>query len=405
MSQNGLFHAQILVNRDGKVTRHPEGRFVISNGILRHLESYHGLLKDRIPEGPVDDLTINAINNPGSDLAIASHDDIGKGHRLDFVPENPLSRPLAQVQPENAPTTSIADEALVVKPKPVWLYQRTGHDSSHTLEHHGQGKYSLDGNPLKDDEVQTILRNLSVKAATLRYKGDGMVDTIAKFEQSFSALSKSDEMDPQAALAHLDSLHQVGDEHTKAAISALRRHMFQDPMTPTGNKYAWEEFKKKNTPGTYVSMDANNFKGINDSFGHDAGDNAIKAFGTAIKAASDPVGQGKVFRAGGDEFVAHFPTLNHAHVFARNLQQHLDQVPPVGGTHKLSMSLGIGHNYLAADQALSHAKEGKAGTNVSTVPTVLAHSLHPDAPGRVPVDPPMVPKIPQAAAVEPQHSV
>ena len=53
---------------------------------------------------------------------------------------------------------------------------------------------------------------------------------------------------------------------------------------------------------TYVSMDLNGLKKVNDSFGHEMGDEFIKA---AARCMAESFGSyGKLYRTGGDEFVA-----------------------------------------------------------------------------------------------------
>jgi diguanylate cyclase len=56
------------------------------------------------------------------------------------------------------------------------------------------------------------------------------------------------------------------------------------------------------SPGDVVGMvDLDGLKEINDSYGHDAGDQVLRAFGTALRAATRDVDF--VGRYGGDEFV------------------------------------------------------------------------------------------------------
>src|SRR5262249_210201 len=94
----------------------------------------------------------------------------------------------------------------------------------------------------------------------------------------------------------------------------------------------------------------------------------------------------KAFRVGGDEFHAHFPDQESASRFSRTLRNKLDELAPVGGTHKLSMSIGMGHTPEHADKALYHAKDAKnaAGYAPGKAQT-HAHSLVPGFEGAVPV--------------------
>lgn len=364
-------------------TLHPAGRFITHNGQIRVLEDYHGLLHKEIPEGAIDDYILTKMGHPGSGLIVASRNAIRGGHRLDVVPEADLD-PLPA--PQSQPTQQQIQAHIEVKPPSVWHYHRAGHDQPHLLESKA-GKFLLDGNPLEHHEVATILDNVRSKTAKIRYAGSMAKQTarsVAKMEKVFLSLRKSD-MGVDDALAHLDSIAQ--DDKTRAAIQALRRGAYEDPMVPgLGNKPAYLAWAQKEQPGASVVGDANFFKQINDQLNHSYGDQAIKALGGAWRDAAAEVGQGKAHRFGGDEFHAHFPTYEHAANFARNLRGKLEQIPPVAGTHKLSMSLGIGHDFNSADQAVYHAKKAKGPTANETAP-LLAHSLHHGFEGAVPLNP------------------
>jgi diguanylate cyclase (GGDEF)-like protein len=385
-----IYHADLLVaNPDGTTSRHPAGRFAVSNGEVHLLENYHdGQLANTIPSGKIDDLTEQKINNPGPDLSIASTKDIESGKRMDFIKEHELQQPL---EPQQQP------EVKVEPTMPsVWYYTRAGHTQPHVLEFR-QGKFMLDGNPLDDGEVATILDNVKTKVGKIRYANSAPVHSIMKMEAAYKRLRKAD-LTPEEALAHLDKLGSP-DEKTNEAIASLRRHVFEDSMMEgVGNKYAYNQWVKQPRQGVHIGLDLNNFKQINDTHGHGVGDQAIKAFGGAMRTAADktktPEGQGvKIFRTGGDEAVAFAPSYEHAATFLHNLREHLSSIPPVMGAHKLSASAGIGHTPETADKALYEAKKQKAGHTVTTIPHLLAHSLYPGNEGAIQHEQHVPPKI------------
>jgi GGDEF domain-containing protein len=416
MLANDIYNVYKLIN--GK--RHQAGRFLVHDGHVRHLEDYYNEVD--VPEGAVDDYTLAKLTHPKPGNAIASEGDMRSGKHLDLIPEADLVKPIPQ--PTDV-TPEMIQQHLLKLPPPVWNYRRSGHDMAHTLEHHGEDKFSLDGNPLSRDELKTISLNLKNKSATLRYKADGVADTIAKMEHAFDELRKED-IDPEQALKHVEDATKAGHV-PEESFQALRRQIYTDPMTGgiMGNKYAFGQFRQKNKPGVYVSMDGNDFKSINDLYGHEAGDQAVQAFGQAAREAMDEaVGndKGKLFRnpdeqnlyrSGGDEFVAHVPTHEHAAKFARALRAKLEQVPPIAGQHKLSMSFGFGNDFNSADTALNLAKEQKYHPAPLGAPRVrkflhgqvpsLAHSLVPGFEGAVPLQENQLPKIdmPEGAKVEP----
>ena len=65
-------------------------------------------------------------------------------------------------------------------------------------------------------------------------------------------------------------------------------------------KNASEHSDKKDQ--VYISMDLNGLKAINDNRGHDAGDEFLRSAAFCMKTCLG--GHGKVYRIGGDEFVA-----------------------------------------------------------------------------------------------------
>ena len=90
-----------------------------------------------------------------------------------------------------------------------------------------------------------------------------------------------------------------------ANIEIYARMAYMDTMTGLGNRTAFLEENKSNAvfPGmiSYIMMDANNLKKINDSLGHNKGDELIITIAKCMRAA---VGQsGQCYRIGGDEFV------------------------------------------------------------------------------------------------------
>lgn len=367
--------------------RHPSGRFMVRNGQVHHLSDYHGHLQSTVPQGPVDEVSAKMIQNPPAGIEIASRGQVKGGHYLHGIKEQELE----EMMPD---PLHVKQHTPVLRPPPVFHYFRAGMDKAHLVEVKGnQG--SIDGHPLTNDELELILQNIQKGVAKLRYR-QHFLPQILKAEQNFRTLAKAEDLpDAEEVLKELEGLQALGHVSDKQ-IKALRSHIFEDKMTPgIGNKYAWEKHRAKNAPGVYASLDLNDFKSINDTYGHDAGDAAIKAFGRAAREAADETGtEGlKLFRPGGDEFTLHADHPERAASFLRALHSKLDAIPRVGGVHKLSVSAGLGHNFETADKALYEAKTGKYHDPkikhrkfaVGDSPH-LTHSLIPGSEGPVPVD-------------------
>lgn len=374
---------------------HQAGRFLVQNGQVTHLEDYHGLLGKIMPQGPMDEAAASRMyamsSNPNLTLS---------RHHPDLSEDDDIQPDLeAQQATQGAPAP---------RPASVFSYQRAGMDQPHHLEVQG-GSYLLDGNVLEQPEIETILQNVSSGTATIRYLRSGAADRVAKMERNLTELlAKTDTSDDernslQEALAAVRQGVAAGHIHPKHERT-LTQHLYEDRMTPgLGNKAAAEEFLAKKKPGVYLQLDGNQFREINNNFGHAVGDSAIKSFGKAAREAMDEaVGRssGKLFRnpeeqdiyrSGGDEFCAHVPTHEHATKFARLLSQKLQALPAIGGAHKMSMAFGIGLDAHSADAALYKAKEQKfhPGTTTPKYPTGqvpnIAHSHVPGFEGPIPV--------------------
>jgi diguanylate cyclase (GGDEF)-like protein/PAS domain S-box-containing protein len=93
---------------------------------------------------------------------------------------------------------------------------------------------------------------------------------------------------------------------TRALADALR-----DPLTGVLNRRGFEKEARacigKRKRGAVIYLDLNNFKSINDRFGHHAGDALLKAFGHRLEFCLRP--EDILARLGGDEFAILLPDI------------------------------------------------------------------------------------------------
>jgi diguanylate cyclase (GGDEF)-like protein len=84
-------------------------------------------------------------------------------------------------------------------------------------------------------------------------------------------------------------------------VAEMREMAHRDPLTGLRNRLAWNELLDSTTDKilTVSLVDLDNFKEINDSQGHDAGDRILTRFGVQLAEAVNPA---VVFRIGGDEY-------------------------------------------------------------------------------------------------------
>jgi diguanylate cyclase (GGDEF)-like protein/PAS domain S-box-containing protein len=161
----------------------------------------------------------------------------------------------------------------------------------------------------------------------------------------------------------------------------LREQAMRDPLTGLYNRLPLSEFfdrelriaERNGWPISTVMADMDHFKAINDSYGHQTGDEALKVFSGLIqefyRASDIPC------RYGGDEFLILLPnmTIELACERTERLRIALETMPIVYGTSRLHLTSSFGvavfpeHGQAqdalvaAADRALYEAK--KCGCN------------------------------------------
>lgn len=391
----------IKVGKDGKVVRHPAGRFLTAGNHLHILEDYHNLLGRHLDEGPLDLDKFHQIHDLHNSqyLHVANQADIDAGVHPELLPEAKLD-PLPPKRPSS------------------FEYKHNGSDQTDHIEFK-DGVPHYNGVPTTHTHINSLLQNVQQGLGAIRYKQD-RGSAIKKMEGILEILLKTDTTDLTDAFSKLRELVKAG--HLDPAHERiLANYVYKDPMVDTiGNKFAYGDFMARPRPGVHVMMDGNDFKSINDRFGHQMGDDAIKAMGKAAREAMDETSKdGKLFRIGGDEFAAHLPDHESAAKFARAYRSKLEAIPAIGGSHRLSMSFGFGADPESADKALYEAKKQKYTPETANLEESqrrslfpkgnapsLAHSLVPGSEGPIPLDAPAgVKAVPPPPTVKEQQPV
>lgn len=162
----------------------------------------------------------------------------------------------------------------------------------------------------------------------------------------------------------------------------LRELSSVDPLTQLYNRryfmraltVEFERSERHDTPLSFVMMDLDHFKRVNDAHGHQAGDDVLRALGALIRGqirATDIPG-----RYGGEEFCVLLPhtDLDGAKEYARRLRETVETTPFLVAGQELRLTASIGVSYCPgagidggedlirfADEALYQAKA--AGRN------------------------------------------
>lgn len=226
-----------------------------------------------------------------------------------------------------------------------------------------------------DRELVNLLRTL-VSAVTER-TGDLAESLDAQnrsMKRSISALEQTDEKKEILAVLQIISAtahaiqRSVEDTHnelvqTKNALETMRQELQEtrqqlmlDPLTGARNRFGMEvtlsqEIARARRSGnsfTIALIDLDHFKAINDSHGHDVGDQVLLYFTQLSKAVlreSDVL-----FRYGGEEFLVLLPdTERDGAVFMlERLQQMLQKSPLHVGQKRIHVTFSAGVAELAA---------------------------------------------------------
>ncbi len=162
----------------------------------------------------------------------------------------------------------------------------------------------------------------------------------------------------------------------------LKDRIERDPLTGLYNRLALypdlnqmlKEAQERESPLVVAMLDLDNFKTVNDEYGHHAGDEVLRAAAVIIKKSLR--GGDKVFRYGGEEFLVVLPNtdLNRAVIALERIRSQIAANLTIPGT-KSSITTSIGAAgyrgkgsispndlIMLADKALYQAK--KKGKNV-----------------------------------------
>lgn len=161
---------------------------------------------------------------------------------------------------------------------------------------------------------------------------------------------------------------------SEEALAELAR---QDTLTGLPNRRAfddafadsWARFRRSDAPSCLLALDIDHFKRINDTYGHAAGDEALRLLATVMRQSLRSDDQ--AFRTGGEEFAILLPNtrLAEACEHAERLREVVGAAsfPFDGHEIDLTVSIGVAETtpdldaagmIEAADRALYAAKHG-----------------------------------------------
>jgi diguanylate cyclase (GGDEF)-like protein/PAS domain S-box-containing protein len=238
------------------------------------------------------------------------------------------------------------------------------------------GERALAGAPLEElaaDAVEQLRLLLPLERAELRagetvaYGGESTAHTLrlklgpeAELATWFSRKIDDDEASFVRAVASI-----LGTALVRLRSEERMRHeALHDPLTGLANRtllrdrldHALARSAREGTPTGVLFVDLDEFKHVNDRFGHAAGDAVLAEVGRRLRAAVRPVDT--VARLGGDEFVVVCEAVDEdvALALGRRLDAAIRRPLGVSGSEqRLTASIGIALGSDDADSMLAAA--------------------------------------------------
>ena len=130
----------------------------------------------------------------------------------------------------------------------------------------------------------------------------------------------------------------------------LQRQLNTCPLTGVGSRHAYQQRQHQGEAVSYIVVDVDKFKAINDTHGHQLGDQVLAAIASIIRAETD-----HCYRTGGDEFVVLLDApLAHAAAVAERIEAAVQSTPLCG--LQCSVSVGVGTCEASADADMYRRK-------------------------------------------------
>ncbi len=147
----------------------------------------------------------------------------------------------------------------------------------------------------------------------------------------------------------------------------LRTASLTDPLTGLPNRRhamnridsEWKATERNGIPFSVIMLDIDNFKRVNDDYGHDVGDVVLQATALAVTGALR--GEDEVCRLGGEEFlvICRGATEQDGAVVAERIRKAVESniVPEPGFEKAITVSLGVAGVHEGVDSLLALLKD------------------------------------------------
>ena len=190
------------------------------------------------------------------------------------------------------------------------------------------------------DEISTKLLSI---AGIIEKKVDVEKDSHSRLEKKLKAM--------EAKVKQLDSESKNFERKLHKQI----QKNFTDPLTKLGNRAAFDDAMSKiianrnNSKAAIVVMDLDNFKNINDTFGHTAGDKTLQVIAKTLQST---ISKGTfAARYGGEEFVLIYKNIEQEALEAElnNVRTKIARLPFKFKNKKVSITVSVGATHIRHD--------------------------------------------------------
>jgi diguanylate cyclase (GGDEF)-like protein len=187
---------------------------------------------------------------------------------------------------------------------------------------------------------------------------------------------RADEIERQGQIVSETPARVTGVEgvvaRQKQEQRKLRRELDTDALTGVQSARAFHEAKEhidRDPNREWVSIDLNNFKSVNDTLGHTAGDERLKSVGQAMLALKESNPSIQAFRSGGDEFS--FAVLKGQGEFIARQIEDAIKSEALSNNKVYSVSATTDDTYDQADAKLQAAKAERKSSLEKQAPSSL----------------------------------
>lgn len=248
-------------------------------------------------------------------------------------------------------------------------FNALGNNNTQKMDRAVQGE--MDG---INNSILTI-NDIEPLKESIKKRIDAIADHIQIFHDSESARLKESEQHIKQLTEKIAKM-ECDSERLRSHLEETQQQAYKDVLTGVPNRHAYEErlseevarARRYNTALCMVVWDVDKFKGINDNYGHAAGDRVLKVIAETL---NDSIRETDFLaRFGGEEFILLLPgtELESTRQVAEKLRVSIEQTPfhfrdtnvtitVSGGIAQLNKDETSNSLFERADKALYKAKE------------------------------------------------